>query len=66
MDEIPHTIDAIRVSQHLANAFVDTARRSSHAPRSHEEDLELQIYDTCPIFGENSREKREREAAAQV
>jgi gamma-glutamyl hydrolase len=50
MDEIPHTLDAIRVSQHLANAFVDTARRSSHAPPSHEEGLELQIYDTCPIF----------------
>jgi hypothetical protein len=50
MDEIPHTIDAIRVSQHLANVFVDTARKSSHKPRSHEEDLELQIYDTCPIF----------------
>jgi len=50
MDEIPHTIDAVRVSQHLANAFVDTARRSSHAPASHEDGLELQIYDTCPIF----------------
>ena len=50
MDEIPHTVDAIRVSQHLANVFIDTARKSSHAPRSREEDLELQIYDTCPIF----------------
>jgi gamma-glutamyl hydrolase len=50
MDEIPHTIDAIRVSQHLANAFVDVARKSSHEPPSREDGLELQIYDTCPIF----------------
>lgn len=27
---IPHSIDAIRVSQHTSNAFVEVARRSSH------------------------------------
>lgn len=50
MAEVPHSLAAIRVSQHLANVFIDTARRSSHVPESEEEGLALQIYDTCPTF----------------
>jgi gamma-glutamyl hydrolase len=44
MAEVPHTLDAILVSQHLANVFVDTARKSSHAFTSIEEELEDLIY----------------------
>lgn len=50
MKEIPHTLDAIRVSQHLANVFVDAARRSSHAPESPEEELDMLIYNWKPYF----------------
>lgn len=50
MDEVPHTLDAIRVSQHLANVFVSAARMSSHKPQSKEEELALLIYSTPPIF----------------
>jgi gamma-glutamyl hydrolase len=44
MAEVPHSLDAIRVSQHLANQFVDAARRSSHAFASPEEELNDLIY----------------------
>ena len=27
MEEVPHSIEAIRVSQHLANVFIEAARR---------------------------------------
>ena len=37
MAEVPHTLSALRVSQHLANVFIDTARRSSHVPESPEQ-----------------------------
>lgn len=50
MAEVPHSLEAIRVSQHLANQFIETARRSMNKPESHEEDLALQVYDTCPVF----------------
>jgi gamma-glutamyl hydrolase len=48
--EIPHTLDAIRVSQHTANVFVDVARHSGHTPESHEEELNMLIYSTAPTF----------------
>ena len=44
MTEVPHSLDAIRVSQHLANVFVDTARRSSHVFESPEEELNDLLY----------------------
>ncbi|PSC69860.1 gamma-glutamyl hydrolase [Micractinium conductrix] len=50
MKEIPHTLDAILVSQHLANTFVETARKSSHRPESPEQELELMIYNWKPYF----------------
>ncbi|KDD75679.1 hypothetical protein H632_c555p0 [Helicosporidium sp. ATCC 50920] len=49
-DEIPHSVDAIRVSQQIANTFVDIARRSSHVPESKEEELAMLIYNTKPYF----------------
>jgi gamma-glutamyl hydrolase len=50
MAEIPHTLDAVLVSQHLANVFVQNARRSSHRPESPEQELELMIYNWKPYF----------------
>ncbi|PNH12468.1 Gamma-glutamyl hydrolase, partial [Tetrabaena socialis] len=50
MDEVPHSLDAIRVSHHLANVFLDQARMSPHKPESKEEELAMQIYSTPPIF----------------
>lgn len=44
MTEIPHTLDAILVSQHLANQFVENARKSSHRPESPEQELSDMIY----------------------
>jgi gamma-glutamyl hydrolase len=43
MAEVPHTLDAIRVSQRLANAFIEAARRSPHAFESPEQELEESI-----------------------
>jgi len=50
MSEVPHTLEAIKVSQHLANVFVDTARKSSHSFESPEEELEDLIYNYKPWF----------------
>ncbi|KAL6765833.1 class I glutamine amidotransferase-like protein [Haematococcus lacustris] len=52
MEEVPHSLEAISVSQHLANVFIESARRSSHKPESKEEELALLVYDTCPVFSE--------------
>lgn len=49
MTEVPHSLSAIRVSQHLANIFIDTARKSSHSFESPEEELEDLIYN-WPVF----------------
>ncbi|KIZ06309.1 gamma-glutamyl hydrolase [Monoraphidium neglectum] len=50
MIEVPHTLDAVRVGQHFANRFVDTARYSSHKPSSPEQELAVLIYSTPPVF----------------
>ncbi|WIA39229.1 hypothetical protein OEZ86_005353 [Tetradesmus obliquus] len=50
MPEIPHTLDGVRVGQHVANYFIDTARYSSHRPESNEEELAMLIYSTPPVF----------------
>lgn len=47
---IPHSLDSIKVSQHLGHSFIEAARRSSHEPESEEEELEMQIYNTAPVF----------------
>ena len=47
---IPHTHDAISVSQHMANMFVDYSRQSAHAPVSKEEELAMLIYNTRAVF----------------
>jgi gamma-glutamyl hydrolase len=50
MVEIPHSLDGVRLGQHFANYFVDTARYSSHKPESPEEELQMLIYSTPPVF----------------
>lgn len=50
MKVIPHTLDAVAVSQALANAVVDVARRSPHVPESHEEEIAMLIYNYKPYF----------------
>eukprot|EP00775_Hariotina_reticulata_P005931 gene5931-6171_t len=50
MEEVPHSLDAIRVSQALANYLVDTARYSSHKAESHEQELRDLIYSTPAVF----------------
>ena len=47
---IPHSHDAISVSQHMANMFVDWARRSAHAPVSKEEELAMLVYNYRAVF----------------
>lgn len=50
MEEVPHSLDAIRIGQHITNTFMELARQSSHRPESHEEELAMLIYSTPPIF----------------
>jgi hypothetical protein len=50
MPEIPHTLEGVRLGQHFANYFVDTARYSSHKPESPEQELQMLIYSTPPVF----------------
>ncbi|EIE19350.1 class I glutamine amidotransferase-like protein [Coccomyxa subellipsoidea C-169] len=47
---IPHTHDAISVSQHLSNLFVDFARQSAHLPESKEEELAMLVYNYRAVF----------------
>lgn len=47
---IPHTHDAISVSQHMANMFIDYARQSAHLPESKEEELAMLIYNYRAVF----------------
>ncbi|KAK9803146.1 hypothetical protein WJX72_001749 [[Myrmecia] bisecta] len=47
---IPHSHDAIRVGQHLANVFIELARQSPHTPESKEEELAMLIYNYKPVF----------------
>ncbi|KAG1661191.1 hypothetical protein FOA52_005997 [Chlamydomonas sp. UWO 241] len=50
IEEIPHTLDAVKAAQHLATTFVDAARYSSHKPESHEQELDMLIYSTPVTF----------------
>ncbi|KAK9833340.1 hypothetical protein WJX81_007993 [Elliptochloris bilobata] len=47
---IPHSHDAIAVSQHLSGVFMDYARRSKHRPVSVEEELAMLIYNYHAVF----------------
>ena len=50
LDNIPHSRDAVHVSQHLADVFVDYARQSAHTPESKEEELAMLIYNYEAYF----------------
>mmetsp|Transcript_2841 Transcript_2841/g.3210 ORF Transcript_2841/g.3210 Transcript_2841/m.3210 type:complete len:363 (-) Transcript_2841:63-1151(-) len=47
---IPHSSEAVAVSQFLANRFVDQARRSSHRPNSQADLDDLIIWNRPPVF----------------
>ena len=53
--QVPHTLEAIKAAQHMANVFVDTARYSAHKPESHEQELDMLIYNTAPTFSAKVR-----------
>eukprot|EP00897_Mesotaenium_endlicherianum_P009655 jgi/Mesen1/8718/ME000052S08148 len=47
---IPHTADAVAITQTAAGFFVNEARKSWHKPRSRQEENELLIYNFNPVF----------------
>ncbi|EFJ53180.1 hypothetical protein VOLCADRAFT_102798 [Volvox carteri f. nagariensis] len=59
---IPHTTDAIRMSQEVANFFVAEARRNLHMAKNIIEEDELLIYNFKPVFtGKHEHEGEERD-----
>ncbi|XP_072047443.1 gamma-glutamyl hydrolase-like [Amphiura filiformis] len=46
---VPHSIEAVRVGQHLANFFVNEARKNQHKFESREEEGSHLIYNYCPV-----------------
>lgn len=50
LENIPHSKDAVHVSQHLGDVFVDYARQSDHLPESKEEELAMLIYNYQAVF----------------
>ena len=45
---VPQPCDPHPLTPPKANRFIDTARRSSHRPESHEQELEMVIYNYKP------------------
>lgn len=43
-ENIPHDLDAILVTQAVANSFVNSARKNSHSPKTVEEEQDMLIY----------------------
>ena len=50
MHEIPGSLQAIQVAQHLANVFIEAARQSPHKFASPEAEMEDLIYNYSPHF----------------
>ncbi|XP_075725059.1 gamma-glutamyl hydrolase [Rhipicephalus microplus] len=50
---IPHTEDAVRVSQYLANFFLEEARKNNHSFASAQEELNALIYNYPVTFTQN-------------
>ncbi|KAG7155350.1 Gamma-glutamyl hydrolase-like [Homarus americanus] len=49
-DSIPHTLDAIRSSQYIANFFVEKARLNNQTFPTEEEEIAALIYNHSPIY----------------
>ncbi|XP_035269699.1 gamma-glutamyl hydrolase [Anguilla anguilla] len=47
---IPHSPSAMKATFHMADFFVNEARKSSHRFSSKEEELEALIYNYCPVY----------------
>lgn len=50
IDNIPHSADAIKITQSVANYFISEARKSTHKPASFEEEQDLLIYNYDPVY----------------
>ncbi|XP_024366130.1 gamma-glutamyl hydrolase 1 [Physcomitrium patens] len=50
VDNIPHSADAIGVTQSVANYLIAEARKSSHKPASYEEEQAFLIYNYDPVY----------------
>ncbi|CAM6036511.1 unnamed protein product [Sphagnum compactum] len=49
-DMIPHSVDAVQLTQAVANYFISEARKSQHKPISDEEERELMMYNYKPFY----------------
>ncbi|XP_072032922.1 gamma-glutamyl hydrolase-like [Amphiura filiformis] len=45
---VPHSLEAVRASQQMANFFVNEARKNQHKFESEEEEAAYLIYNYCP------------------
>lgn len=50
LDMIPHSEDAIQVTQSVGNYFIAEARMCSHKPTSHKQEEALLIYNYDPVY----------------
>ncbi|CAM6060682.1 unnamed protein product [Sphagnum tenellum] len=49
-DTIPHSVDAVQLTQGVANFFISEARKSQHKPISNDEERELMMYNYEPFY----------------
>lgn len=49
-DTIPHSVDAVQLTQGVANFFISEARKSQHKPISNDEERELMMYNYKPFY----------------
>ncbi|KAH9552642.1 hypothetical protein CY35_09G077100 [Sphagnum magellanicum] len=47
---IPHSVDAVQLTQAVANYFISEARKSQHKPISIDEERELMMYNYKPFY----------------
>ncbi|KAG0558506.1 hypothetical protein KC19_10G033500 [Ceratodon purpureus] len=50
IDNIPHSADAIKVTQSVANYFIAEARKSAHRPASRKQEEDFLIYNYNPVY----------------
>ncbi|XP_024399813.1 gamma-glutamyl hydrolase 1 [Physcomitrium patens] len=50
IDNIPHSADAIRITQSVANFLIAEARKSTHTPSSFKEEQDFLIYNHAPVY----------------
>eukprot|EP00878_Enallax_costatus_P002549 GHUV01002731.1.p1 GENE.GHUV01002731.1~~GHUV01002731.1.p1 ORF type:complete len:355 (+),score=97.23 GHUV01002731.1:235-1299(+) len=63
---IPHSPDAIEVTQEVANYFVSEARQNSHAPRDALQEDDMLIYNWKPIYTGRRESGKEEQDFQQI